>query len=144
MCDFGDQLHVQMEDQLDAGINIPNQERKLLQMLQHSLHDARTACISCEAVHVIVLQVINNPSTLLSYPNPMSTQVHTNMRLITDYPHPCGNTDKIILGSYKAGYISEYRFRKYLSCDNLLRDSCAFRHAKCFECDKMTHIKSVC
>ncbi|VDP48478.1 unnamed protein product [Schistosoma mattheei] len=65
----------------------------------------------------------------------MSTQVHTNMSLITDHPHPCENTDNI----------SEYRSGKYLSCDKFLpRVSCAFRYAKCFKCDKMGHIKSVC
>ncbi|VDO77902.1 unnamed protein product [Schistosoma margrebowiei] len=124
-----------MKDQLDAGINIPNQERELLQMPRHSFQDARTACISYEAVHLVILQVINNPNTLLSYPNLMSTQVRTDIRLITDYPYPCENTDNV----------SVYRLGKYLSCDKfLLHDSRTFRHAKCFKCNKMRHIKSIC
>ncbi|CAH8443845.1 unnamed protein product [Schistosoma haematobium] len=50
-CNFGNQLHVQLSDQLIAGINIPGLERELLTMPNSSFQDAKTACINCEAVN---------------------------------------------------------------------------------------------
>ncbi|VDP83992.1 unnamed protein product [Schistosoma mattheei] len=50
-CNIGDQLHVQLTDQLIAGINIPGLERELLGIPNCSFQDARTACINYEAVN---------------------------------------------------------------------------------------------
>ncbi|VDP88791.1 unnamed protein product [Schistosoma mattheei] len=50
-CNFGNQLHVQLSDQLIAGIKIPGSERELLTMPNSSFQDAKTACINCGAVN---------------------------------------------------------------------------------------------
>lgn len=69
-------------------------------------------------------------STLLDRPNPMHTKSHPDI-----------NSSR----SCKAGYWGEHGFGKCLTNDKFhLRNSCVFRHAKCFKFGNMGHIKSVC
>ncbi|CAH8431388.1 unnamed protein product [Schistosoma haematobium] len=47
--------------------------------------------------------------------------------------------------NYKANHKGETKFGKCSSCGKFhARNSCVFRNAKCFKCDKVGHIQSVC
>lgn len=66
-CDAGDQLRVQLRDQLIAGINLPYLHSEFIQIAKCSFENGRTACINYEAVHEIDFHNIYYPSLLVHY-----------------------------------------------------------------------------
>ncbi|VDP81370.1 unnamed protein product [Schistosoma mattheei] len=82
-----------------------------MQMPECHLPNARTACNNYESIHEVDFHDIKNPAALLSYPNPMRTQVYTCMRLIDDNPHSRDNIDKNPLRCCQAGSIGEYSWK---------------------------------
>ncbi|CAH8653056.1 unnamed protein product [Schistosoma rodhaini] len=144
-CNFGDQLHVQLRDRLIAGINIPGLEKELLRMPNCSFQDARTACINYEAVNELDIQSMKISNTLLSRHDELQSQGRSNLRSFNRDCYSRGNMKGGLTRNCKANNKGENKFGKCLSCGKFhLRNSCAFRNAKCFKCGKIGHIQSVC
>ncbi|VDP55226.1 unnamed protein product [Schistosoma curassoni] len=81
-CNIGGQRHVQLTDQLIAGINIPGLERELLEMPNCSFQDARTACVNYEAVNELDIQSMKISNNLLSHHDEIQSQGQSNLHLI--------------------------------------------------------------
>ncbi|VDP56484.1 unnamed protein product [Schistosoma mattheei] len=80
-CIFGGRLHVQLRDQLIAGINIPCLEKELLRMTNCSFQDATAACINYEAVNQLGIQSVKISNNLLSRHDEIQSQDQSNLRL---------------------------------------------------------------
>ncbi|VDP18329.1 unnamed protein product [Schistosoma margrebowiei] len=110
-----------------------------------SFQDARTACINYEAVNELDIQSMKISNTLLSRPDELQSQGQSNLRSFNGESYCRVNMKGVSTRDYKANHKGEMKFGKCLSCGKFhLRNSCAFRNAKCFKCGKMGHIQSVC
>lgn len=95
---------------MTGGITTLNLENDLIHRPKYCFQDARIEYTDDEAVHETGCQDVKNPTTLLSYPNPMRTQGHTGERLINDNPRSIENTDNHPLRSCNTGYRGDHMF----------------------------------
>lgn len=125
LCNFGDQLEIQLRDRIVAGINNPEVQKKLLLIPSLSFSKAKTTCLSFASVD---RAVDVNPTCLLSQKRSHQYSKTRN--------HTQANDNR------------RQNVRSNIKCHSCggahLRNSCKFREAKCFQCNKVGHIKKVC
>ncbi|VDP52785.1 unnamed protein product [Schistosoma margrebowiei] len=102
-------------------------------------------CINYEAVKELDIQSMKIPNTWLSRHDEIKSQCQSNFRSFNSDSHSHDNMKGVSTRNYKANHKGQINLGKCLSCRNFhLRNSCAFRNAKCFKCDKIGHIQSIC
>ncbi|VDP34436.1 unnamed protein product [Schistosoma curassoni] len=105
-----------LRDRLTGGITTLNLENDLIHRPKYCFQDARIEYNNDEEVHETGCQDAKNSTTLLSYPNPMRTQGHTDERLINDNPRSSENMDNHPLRSCNTSYRGDHMF-----CECLFR-----------------------
>ena len=96
-------------------------------------------------MHEVDFQDVKNSTMLSNHPDPIRTKGHTVRRLINNDRRSRETMDNNPLRICETDYRDEDTFGKSLFCGRFhLHDSCVIRHAKCFKCGKVRHIRSVC
>ena len=120
-CNFGDQLNTQLRDRLIAGINIPKLEKELIQIPSCTFQTAKDLCLTYEDVNS------EHPAPTTS----VSDVIHKKKSKLSSTCDRMQSESKNIKPCFSCGKIH-------------LRSTCRFRGAKCHNCGKIGHIKSVC
>ncbi|VDP73586.1 unnamed protein product [Schistosoma curassoni] len=78
--------------------------------------DARTACINYEAVNELDIQSLKISNTLLSRPDELQSQGHSNLRSFNGESDSRVNMKGVSTRDYKANHKGEMKFGKCISC----------------------------
>ncbi|VDP29395.1 unnamed protein product [Schistosoma margrebowiei] len=95
-----------------------------------SFQDARTACITYEAVNELDIQSMKISNTLLSCHDELQSQGQSNLRSFNRESYSRVKMKVVSTRNYKANHKGEMKFGECLSCEKFHpRNSCAFRNA---------------